>query len=133
MLVEQCNIRALIDNNRESIITLMKEEVSSKNYFAGLNIPPEQIIDMVVKDYLETIVICYETGSLSTFQEKLDWFYPMYQSRKGADHPPANNSEFFRFLRTMLLARCGSVDLKLAETLDQMEALIARYESGESQ
>jgi hypothetical protein len=133
VLVKQCNIRALIDNNRESIIALMKEENSSKKYFAGLNLPPDQIIDMVVKDYLETIVLCYETGSLSTFQEKLNWFYPMYQSRKGEDHPFENNSDFFRILRTTLLTRCGSPDRKLTETLDQMEALIVRCESGESQ
>jgi len=130
-VAEQCNVKALIDNNRESITVMMKEEAASKDYFAGLNLPSEQIVDMVVKDYLETIILCYETGSLITFEEKLRWFFPMYKSRKGEDHPKGTNTDFFRILRSALLAKCGNLDPKLIETLDQMEALIAKFESGE--
>lgn len=130
---ELCNVRAIIDQNREELLASIKEEAKAKAYFAGLTLPPEQIIDMVAKDYLETVALCYETGSLSTFEEKLNWFFPMYESRKSKEHPDKTNSDFFKILRRILLTKCSSQDNKLIETLNRMEALIISYESRDSQ
>lgn len=131
-MAEQCNVRNIIDQNREGIIALVKEEAKTKKYFNGLALPAEQIIDIVAKDYLETIVLCYETGSLSTFEEKLNWFFPMYNSRKSQDHPDNTNSDFFKVLSNILLAKCENTDHKLIDTLNKMETLITSYESRNS-
>ncbi len=65
------DIRAVVDKNRDNILLAMRNEAASKDYFKGLPMPFEQFIEVICNDYLETMVICYETGSMAIFREKL--------------------------------------------------------------
>lgn len=81
------DLRKLIEEDRQEIITRVKESCAGKDYFQGHSLPPGSFLDVIIKDYLETMIICYETGSMVVFKEKLGWFKEMYGSRRGGSYP----------------------------------------------
>lgn len=124
-----CDVRSAIDNSRDQIMVAVRKEAESKEYFQGLSLPANQFIDVIVKDYLEMIVLCYETGSMTVFREKLAWYGQMYGSRKQSNHPRNALSDFFRVIRSHVTLGCSSSDPQLEETLDKMAAVISEFET----
>ncbi len=122
------NIRAAVDRNRDNILSVLQKEAASKDYFKSLPMPFEQFMEVICNDYLETMVICYETGSMAIFREKLAWFQDMYKSRTQGIYAPGALSDFFVLLRKHVLAECGSDVDGMEKLLDDMAAVIKEYD-----
>ncbi len=88
-------LRSVIEANQESIVSAIKKESMHKEYFQGLALPPEQFLEVIIVDWLETIIVCHETGSMTIFLEKLKWFKEMYSSRHQARVPLQSVLDFF--------------------------------------
>jgi len=91
-------IRETISRHRESITGEIKVLAKGKEYFNGMSLPPEQFLDVIIKDYLETLTICYETGSMAVLIEKLQWFKNMVAARRGEELPDHSLTDFYNII-----------------------------------
>ena len=115
--------KEFIDNNKSTLLTTIKEACISKDYFQGHSIPPEQFLDVIINDYLETIIICYESNSLLLFREKLEWFKNMYISRKGNINDYMMH-DFFNEVKSAILSFYGNHNISFNKFLEDMEDTI---------
>ena len=120
-----CNIEQEINKKKDELSSVIKERCLGKDYFQGHSLPPEQFIDVIIKDYLETIIICSQTGSMSVFTEKLGWFKDMYSSRKG-EVPLEWMLDMFGEVKKALKGSCASAYKELSRVLEEMEDMMQR-------
>lgn len=96
-----------LDSNREIIIELMKSETKNKRYFENLNMTPEAIIDMVCKDYIESLKMIIETDSYIIYREKIKWFKSMSEPRISEVSIKDSLKDFIRIFRNVVEGVCG--------------------------
>lgn len=70
-----------LDSKSSQLISSLKDNQQNKSYFANLNIPATDIIEMITKDYLEHLKISLETESYKSFEDKMKWFKSMSSTR----------------------------------------------------
>lgn len=123
--MSSCRIESEINDKRDAISTAIKGKCLTKDYLQGHFLPPEQFVDVIINDYLETIIICYQTGSMSIFSEKLEWFKDMYSRRRGK---PSLDwmLDMFGEIKKALNETCTSVDKDLSNLFIEMEEMIQR-------
>ena len=63
-----------LDKNSDQIISSLKDNQQSKSYFANLNLPAVDIIEMITRDNIEHLKISLETKSYKSFEDKIKWF-----------------------------------------------------------
>ncbi|MBM7616142.1 hypothetical protein [Alkaliphilus hydrothermalis] len=83
----------MINEKTEDIIFKLKD-IGSKAYFANLTMPPEYVIDLITRDYLQCMTIYSESGSMETFRNKIIWMKDIAKTRMPAREFKADLMDF---------------------------------------